>query len=238
MIRSATGSTNFEDRWSRRRDGNSVRATTARALTLSVAETIETVIFKLAATFGGGGHPPDFPSAIDAGRRSRASLSARGQVGSAADGPAVLRRRDWRRGSMRWAPPLDPLAGFYRAAAPRCAETLAFWPPCCSRDQCSPFVPSRGSSRQGACASDGRWDRIPACNGATSGSIRPASAWEFWCGRRGGVSHRRAWKAPADALCVAPAPRGRSRPRAARAFGALRCSARMVEVPNPAKFLG
>ena len=31
--------------------------------------------------------------------------------------------------------------------APVC-ETLAFWPPCCSRDQCSPFVPSRGSSRQ------------------------------------------------------------------------------------------
>ena len=29
----------------------------------------------------------------------------------------------------------------------------------------------------------------------------------FWCGRRGSISNRRAWKARADALCVAPAPR-------------------------------
>jgi hypothetical protein len=69
-------------------------------------------------------------------------------------------------------------------------------------------------------------------------AIRPASAWEFWCGLRGGVSHRRAWKAPADALCVAPAPRGRSRPRAAGGVRSTAVFRKMVEVPNPAKFLG
>ena len=56
----------------------------------------------------------------------------------------------------------------------------------------------------------------------------------FWCGRRGGISNRRAWKARADALCVAPAPRD----GAAMTFGAPAVPAKMVEVPNPLKFLG
>jgi hypothetical protein len=66
---------------------------------------------------------------------------------------------------------------------------------------------------------------------------RPAHLAEsagFWCGRRGGISDRRAWKARADALCVAPAPRD----GAAMTFGAPAVPAKMVEVPNPLKFLG
>lgn len=56
----------------------------------------------------------------------------------------------------------------------------------------------------------------------------------FWCGRRGSISNCRAWKARADALCVAPAPRD----GAAMTFGAPAVPAKMVEVPNPLKFLG
>ena len=58
---------------------------------------------------------------------------------------------------------------------------------------------------------------------------------DFWCGRRGGISHRRAWKARADALCVAPAPRDGA---GQWTFGAPAVPAKMVEVPNPLKFLG
>ena len=63
------------------------------------------------------------------------------------------------------------------------------------------------------------------------------SAWEFWCGRRGGVSHRRAWKAPADALCVALALRGLSSPSGKGR--SEHCGVpQVVEVPNPSEFLG
>src|SRR3954463_6462945 len=36
------------------------------------------------------------------------------------------------------------------------------------------------------------------------------AAWDFWCGGGGVFSHRRVGKAPADALCVAPALGGLS----------------------------
>ena len=53
----------------------------------------------------------------------------------------------------------------------------------------------------------------------------------------GGVSHRRAWKAPADALCVAPALRGLSSPSGKGR--SEHCGVpQVVEVPNPSEFLG
>ena len=56
------------------------------------------------------------------------------------------------------------------------------------------------------------------------------------CGRGSRLFHRCAWKARSDALCVAPAA-GHVDP-ATDVRGAPRCLAKMVEVPNPLKFLG
>jgi hypothetical protein len=89
----------------------------------------------------------------------------------------------------------------------RSLHTWSVWRPDDSQSRCSPCVPSppRRRRRKGSVGCRAGERAASACSGTGHSAV---SAGEFWCGRRGGVSHRRAWKANADALCVAPAPQG------------------------------
>ena len=120
--------------------------------------------------------------------------------------------------------------------APVC-ETLAFWPPCCSRDQCSPFVPSWKFPPVGAAPATGAGTAYPHVTAQRAGlSGRHRHGILVWTSGRG-FSSSRLESARRCPMCGSRAA-GPLVPERQGAFGALRCSARMVEVPNPAKFLG
>ena len=69
-------------------------------------------------------------------------------------------------------------------------------------------------------------------------AIRPASAWDF--GVDAGATFLIVALGKRSPMPYVWLPRGGAGlvPERQGAFGALRCSARMVEVPNPAKVLG
>jgi len=66
--------------------------------------------------------------------------------------------------------------------------------------------PALEAPSERASLADGAGGKAPHVAGQRAG-LSGRIAMEIWCGRWGGLSHRYAWKASANALCVAPAPR-------------------------------
>lgn len=188
-------------------------------------------------------HPPHIASAIDAGRRiAGMDVPQRGQAGLSDPMPhrpfvfdCLTTKKPTSTAAIASA--MKPMPSMTRCAFP---PEDCYAPAQRTRLLCSAIDGTAGVPHpwRGAPLLRAPIGSRPAARAGTHVTTNDlcnlAESAGFWCGRRGGISNRRAWKARADALCVAPAPRD----GAAMTFGAPAVPAKMVEVPNPLKFLG
>lgn len=156
-------------------------------------------------------HPPHIASAIDAGRRiAGMDVPQRGQAGLSDPMPHRPFVFDCRTTKK-------PTSTAAIASAMNPMTRCAFLPEDCYAPPREPGCLLRLTARQeflicaARPAAEGLIGSRPAAQAGTHATTDDlcnlAESAGFWCGRRGGISDRRAWKARADALCVAPAPR-------------------------------